>query len=116
MSIDGSSFPNRSSPAKATSILPAPLTDSVSPRDDHTLNTLPVVNRQLSAQSQYLHYTKDIQHHQVAQHLVSHVADYATDEAERILREHQVHPLEPQQEKELDRIMAAAEKEMIKKK
>lgn len=44
------------------------------------------------------------------------MADYATDEAERILREHQVHPLEPQQEKELDRIMAAAEKEMIKKK
>ena len=43
------------------------------------------------------------------------MADYATDEAERILREHQVPPLEPQQEKELDRIMAAAEKEMIKK-
>ncbi len=44
------------------------------------------------------------------------MADYATEEAERILREHQVQPLEPQQEKELDRIMAAAEKEMIKKK
>ncbi len=44
------------------------------------------------------------------------MADYATDEAERILREHQAPPLEPQQEKELDRIMTAAEKEMIKKK
>ena len=44
------------------------------------------------------------------------MADYATAEAERILREHQVPPLEPQQEKELDRIMAAAEKEMIKPK
>jgi trimethylamine--corrinoid protein Co-methyltransferase len=44
------------------------------------------------------------------------MADYAVAEAERILREHQVPPLEPQQEKELDRIMAAAEKEMIKKK
>ena len=30
-------------------------------------------------------------------------------------REHEVPPLEPQQEKELDRIMAAAEKEMVKK-
>jgi trimethylamine--corrinoid protein Co-methyltransferase len=37
------------------------------------------------------------------------MADYATDEAERILREHSVPPLEPQQEQELDRIMAAAE-------
>ena len=44
------------------------------------------------------------------------MADYAADEAERILREHEVPPLEPQQEKELDRIMAAAEKEMIKPK
>jgi trimethylamine--corrinoid protein Co-methyltransferase len=44
------------------------------------------------------------------------MADYAVAEAERILREHQVPPLEPQQEKELDAIMAAAEKEMIKKK
>ena len=44
------------------------------------------------------------------------MADYAADEAERILREHQVPPLEPQQEKELDRIMAAAEKEMVRKK
>ena len=43
------------------------------------------------------------------------MADHATDEAERILREHQVPPLEPRQERELDRIMAAAEKEMIKK-
>jgi trimethylamine:corrinoid methyltransferase-like protein len=44
------------------------------------------------------------------------MADYATVEAERLLREHVVPPLEPQQEKELDRIMAAAEKEMIKPK
>jgi trimethylamine--corrinoid protein Co-methyltransferase len=44
------------------------------------------------------------------------IVDHAVDEAERILREHQVPPLEPQQEKELDRIMAAAEKEMIKPK
>jgi trimethylamine--corrinoid protein Co-methyltransferase len=43
------------------------------------------------------------------------MADHATDEAERILREHQVPPLEPQQEKELDRIMAAAEKDQVKK-
>ncbi len=42
------------------------------------------------------------------------IVDHAVDEAERILREHQVPPLEPQQEKELDRIMAAAEKEMVK--
>ncbi|MBI3165367.1 MAG: trimethylamine methyltransferase family protein [Chloroflexi bacterium] len=42
------------------------------------------------------------------------MADHATDEAERILREHQVPPLEPQQEKELDRIMKAAEKAMKK--
>jgi trimethylamine--corrinoid protein Co-methyltransferase len=44
------------------------------------------------------------------------MVDHAIDEAERILREHQVPPLDPQQEKELDRIMAAAEKEMVKKK
>lgn len=44
------------------------------------------------------------------------MADHAVNEAERILREHVVPPLEPQQEKELDRIMAAAEKEMVKKK
>jgi trimethylamine--corrinoid protein Co-methyltransferase len=43
------------------------------------------------------------------------MADYATDEAERILREHVVPPLEPQQEQELDRILAAAEKEAVKK-
>jgi trimethylamine--corrinoid protein Co-methyltransferase len=44
------------------------------------------------------------------------MADYATDAAEKILREHQVTPLEPQQEIELDAIMAAAEKETMKKK
>ena len=44
------------------------------------------------------------------------MADYAVDEAERILREHVVPPLEPQQEKELDRIFAAAEQETAKKK
>ena len=44
------------------------------------------------------------------------MADHAVDEAERLLREHVVPPLEPQQEKELDRIMAAAEKEMVRKK
>ena len=44
------------------------------------------------------------------------MVDHAIDEAERILREHEVPPLEPQQEKELDRIMAAAEKEMVKPK
>jgi hypothetical protein len=43
------------------------------------------------------------------------MADHAVDEAERILREHVVPPLEPQQEQELDRIMAAAEKEMVRK-
>jgi trimethylamine---corrinoid protein Co-methyltransferase len=42
------------------------------------------------------------------------MADHAVDEAERILREHTVPPLEPQQEKELDRIMAAAEKATAK--
>jgi trimethylamine--corrinoid protein Co-methyltransferase len=44
------------------------------------------------------------------------MADYAVAEAERILKEHVVPPLEPQQEKELDRIMAAAEAEMVRKK
>ena len=44
------------------------------------------------------------------------MADHAIEEAERILREHEVPPLEPQQEKELDKIMAAAEQEMVKKK
>jgi trimethylamine--corrinoid protein Co-methyltransferase len=43
------------------------------------------------------------------------LADRAIAEAERILREHEVPPLEPQQEKELDAIMAAAEKELVKK-
>jgi trimethylamine--corrinoid protein Co-methyltransferase len=42
------------------------------------------------------------------------MADYAVDEAERILREHTVPPLEPQQEKELDRIMASAAQEFEK--
>jgi len=42
------------------------------------------------------------------------MADHALDEAERILREHTVPPLEPQQEMELDRIFAAAEKETVK--
>ncbi len=44
------------------------------------------------------------------------MADYAIEEAQRILREHVVPPLEPQQEAELDKIMAAAEKETVKKK
>ena len=44
------------------------------------------------------------------------MADNAMDEADKILREHIVPPLEPQQEKELDRIMAAAENETAKKK
>jgi len=44
------------------------------------------------------------------------MADHAIDEAERILREHEVTPLEPQQEQELDRILAAAEAETAKKK
>ncbi len=44
------------------------------------------------------------------------MADHAIDEAERILREHTVPPLEPQQEKALDRIMMAAEKATMKKK
>jgi len=44
------------------------------------------------------------------------MADNAIDEAERILREHVVPPLEPQQEAELDRIFAAAEKETVRKK
>jgi trimethylamine---corrinoid protein Co-methyltransferase len=44
------------------------------------------------------------------------MADYAIDEAERILREHSVPPLDAQQEKELDRILAAAETETMRKK
>ena len=43
------------------------------------------------------------------------MADYALEEAERILREHNVPPLEPQQEQELDRIMETAEKETSRK-
>lgn len=43
------------------------------------------------------------------------MADHAVDEAERILREHVVPPLEPQQERELDRIMEAAAMEFEKK-
>jgi len=44
------------------------------------------------------------------------MADYAIDEAERILREHVVPPLEPQQEAELDRIMKAAARKTVKAK
>ena len=44
------------------------------------------------------------------------MADYAAEEAARILREHVVPPLEPQQEQELDKILAAAEKEAVRKK
>ena len=44
------------------------------------------------------------------------MADHAVDEADRILREHTIPPLEPQQEQELDRILAAAAKETVKKK
>lgn len=44
------------------------------------------------------------------------MADHATDEAERILREHVVTPLEAAQESELDKILAAAERETVKKK
>ena len=43
------------------------------------------------------------------------MADHSVDEAERILREHRVPPLEPQQEQELDRILAAAAKETAKR-
>lgn len=44
------------------------------------------------------------------------MADYAVEEAERLLREHVVPPLEPAQEAELDKILAAAERETIRKK
>jgi trimethylamine--corrinoid protein Co-methyltransferase len=44
------------------------------------------------------------------------IADHAVEEAERILREHTVPPLEPQQEQELDRILASAAKETMKRK
>jgi trimethylamine--corrinoid protein Co-methyltransferase len=43
------------------------------------------------------------------------ILENAEAEAEKILREHEVPPLESQQEKELDRIMAAAEKDHVKK-
>ena len=42
------------------------------------------------------------------------IADYAADEADRILREHVVPPLEPHQEQELDRILEAAARETVK--
>ncbi|MBU2611601.1 MAG: trimethylamine methyltransferase family protein [Chloroflexi bacterium] len=42
------------------------------------------------------------------------LAESAQAEAERILRERQVPPLEPSQERELDGIMAAAERELVK--
>jgi trimethylamine--corrinoid protein Co-methyltransferase len=41
------------------------------------------------------------------------LAERARDEAERILREHQVEPLEQYQIKELDALMASAEKELV---
>lgn len=44
------------------------------------------------------------------------MVERAIAEAERILREHEVPPLEPQQEMELDAIMVAAEKELVRKK
>jgi len=44
------------------------------------------------------------------------MADYAIDEAGRILREHIVPPLEPAQEKELDKILESAARETMKKK
>ncbi|MDI6769558.1 MAG: trimethylamine methyltransferase family protein [Anaerolineales bacterium] len=42
------------------------------------------------------------------------LAERAQAEAERILREHRVEPLEAAQERELDAIMAAAERELVK--
>ncbi len=42
------------------------------------------------------------------------LAERAQAEAEQILREHQVPPLEPAQERELDAIMAAAKHELVK--
>jgi trimethylamine--corrinoid protein Co-methyltransferase len=42
------------------------------------------------------------------------LAERAQSEAEKILREQQVEPLSDAQERELDRIMAAAEKELVK--
>jgi len=43
------------------------------------------------------------------------LAKRAQSEAERILREHIVEPLEDKQERELDKILASAEEEMRKK-
>jgi trimethylamine:corrinoid methyltransferase-like protein len=43
------------------------------------------------------------------------MAERAQAEAERILREHQVPPLEAIQEKELEALMAAAESELVKR-
>jgi len=43
------------------------------------------------------------------------MADHAIDEAERILREHQVPPLDPAQEAELDNILVAAERATAQK-
>ncbi len=42
------------------------------------------------------------------------MAERAQAEAERILKEHEVPPLDDDQERELDRIMAAAQKELVK--
>jgi trimethylamine:corrinoid methyltransferase-like protein len=42
------------------------------------------------------------------------MVERAQAEAERILREHQVPPLEAFQERELNTLMAAAEKELVK--
>jgi trimethylamine---corrinoid protein Co-methyltransferase len=42
------------------------------------------------------------------------LSERAQTEAEKILREHQVPPLDPAQERELDGIMAAAERELVK--
>ena len=43
------------------------------------------------------------------------MVERAIAEADKILREHEVPPLEPQQEKELDKIMSAAERELVRK-
>jgi trimethylamine:corrinoid methyltransferase-like protein len=42
------------------------------------------------------------------------LAEQAQAESERILREHQVEPLSNVQEKALDEVMSAAEKELVK--
>jgi trimethylamine--corrinoid protein Co-methyltransferase len=43
------------------------------------------------------------------------MAEHAAAEAERILREHRVPPLDPRQERELDRIMSAAARDQVRK-